>query len=103
MASWGRLESSFRIRRSKILRSDKAPQAQSPSTSTKMKSLSQTHLFDRSNREDWENKGRPESYTRALTRAMDILENYEPEPLPETAVKQIRTIVEEAEKEIALR
>ena len=68
-----------------------------------MKSLSQTHLFDRSNREDWENKGRPESYIRALARAMDILENHEPEALPDSAVKQIRTIVEEAEKEVALR
>jgi trimethylamine--corrinoid protein Co-methyltransferase len=69
------------------------------STLLKMKSLSQTHLFDRSNREDWENKGRPQSYAKALSRAIDILENHETEPLPESAVKQIQTIVEEAEKE----
>ena len=73
------------------------------STWTKMTSLSQTHLFDRSNREDWENKGRPQSYTKALSQAIDIMENHEPEPLPEPAVKQIRTIVEEAEKEVGLK
>ncbi len=68
-----------------------------------MKFLSQTQLFDRSNREDWESKGRPESYTKALSRAIYILENHEPEPLPESAVKQMRAIVEEAEKEVAFR
>jgi trimethylamine:corrinoid methyltransferase-like protein len=68
-----------------------------------MKFLSQTYLFDRCNREDWENKGRPESYSRALEQAKEILKTYIPEPLDETAVKQIRTIVEEAEKEVSFR
>lgn len=62
-------------------------------TLLKMKSLSQTHLFDRSNREDWENKGKPQSYAKALSRAIDILENHKPEPLPESAVKRISAIV----------
>jgi len=73
------------------------------STLKKMKSLSQTYLFDRCNREDWENKGRPESYTRALERAKEILRTHIPKPLDETAVKQMRTIVEEAEKEVLFR
>jgi trimethylamine--corrinoid protein Co-methyltransferase len=72
-------------------------------TLSKMKSLSQTHLFDRSNREDWENKGRPQSYDQALSRAIDILENHKPQPLPDSAVKQIRAIVEEAEKEVGAK
>ena len=68
-------------------------------TLLKMKSLSQTDLFDRNNREGWENHGKPQSYARALSRAVDILENHEPEPLPVSAAERIRAIVEEAEKE----
>lgn len=68
-------------------------------TLLKMKSLSQTYLFDRNNREDWENLGKPQSYAKALSRAIDILENHEPEPLPVSAAERIRAIVEEAEKE----
>ena len=68
-----------------------------------MKFLSQTYLFDRCNREGRENKGKPESYARTLGRAKKILKTYIPEPLDETAIKQIRTIVEEAEKEVSFR
>ena len=67
-----------------------------------MKSLSQTHLFDRSTREDWESRGKPQSYAEALSRAIDIIEDHQPEPLPPSASKQIRGIVEEAEKEVNL-
>ena len=72
-------------------------------TLLKMKSLSQTQLFDRSNREDWEKKGRQQSYAKALSRAIDILENHKPQPLPDSAFKQIRAIVEEAEKEVGVK
>lgn len=68
----------------------------------KMKSLSQTHLFDRSNREDWEMNGKPDSYARALTRAIEILDTHQPEPLPAGAAEHIQDIVEEAEKEVDL-
>jgi trimethylamine--corrinoid protein Co-methyltransferase len=67
-----------------------------------MKSLSQTHYFDRSNREDWELKGKPGSYARALARAIEIIETHQPEPLPAGAEAQIASIVEEAAKEVAL-
>jgi trimethylamine--corrinoid protein Co-methyltransferase len=69
-------------------------------TLSKMKTLSQTHLFDRNSREDWENKGKPQSYAKALSRAIDILENHKPEPLNESAARQISAIVQEAEKEV---
>jgi trimethylamine--corrinoid protein Co-methyltransferase len=69
-------------------------------TLLKMKSLSQTHLFDRSNREDWEINGKPGSYAKALSRAIEILEAHQPEPLPDGAAEHIRSIVEEAEKEV---
>ncbi len=72
------------------------------STLLKMRSMSQTRLFDRSNREDWESKGKPESYSKALLNAVDILENYTPDPLPEAVAEDIRSIVREAEKEVGL-
>jgi trimethylamine--corrinoid protein Co-methyltransferase len=69
------------------------------STLAKMRTLSQTRFFDRSNREDWEFNGKPDSYDRALARALEILNTHEPEPLPPGAAEQIRAIVAEAEKE----
>jgi trimethylamine--corrinoid protein Co-methyltransferase len=72
-------------------------------TLLKMKSLSQTELFDRSNREDWEKKGQQQGYAKALSLAIDIIENHEPEPLPGSAVKRIRVLVEEAEKEVSVK
>jgi trimethylamine--corrinoid protein Co-methyltransferase len=71
-------------------------------TLRKMKSLSQTHFFDRSNREDWEINGKPDSYARALSRAIEILETHQPDPLPAGAAERIRSIVEEAEKEVGV-
>jgi trimethylamine--corrinoid protein Co-methyltransferase len=73
------------------------------STLAKMKTLSRTHMFDRSNREDWELNGKPDSYDRALARAREILDTHQPEPLPCGAAKQIRLIVDEAEKELKLK
>lgn len=73
------------------------------STLLRMRSMSHSQLFDRSNREDWQNKGRPKSYTKALSQAIDILENHKPESLTESAVKHIHTIVEDAEKEVGLK
>jgi trimethylamine--corrinoid protein Co-methyltransferase len=69
------------------------------STLAKMKTLSRTHFFDRSNREDWELNGKPDSYARALERAREILDTHEPQPLPPGAAERIRSIVEEAEIE----
>ncbi len=71
-------------------------------TLSKMRSLSQTHLFDRNNREDWENNGKPNSYAKALSRAIEILETHQPEPLPDGAAERIRSIVEEAEKQVGV-
>jgi trimethylamine--corrinoid protein Co-methyltransferase len=72
------------------------------STLAKMRTLSQTRLFDRNNREDWEFNGKPDSYDRAMARAREILDTHEPEPLPFGAAERIRAIVEEAEKEIGI-
>ena len=69
----------------------------------KMKSFSQTLLFDRNNREDWENNGKPDSYARALARAIELLESHQPEPLPAGVADCIRDIVEEAVKKLGVK
>jgi trimethylamine--corrinoid protein Co-methyltransferase len=73
------------------------------STLAKMRTLSQTHLFDRNNREGWELNGKPDSYDKALARAREILNTHEPAPLPPGAAEQIRSIVDEAERELKLK
>jgi len=64
-----------------------------------MKSQSQAHLIDRRMREDWEASGSPDIYKRAHDKMIEILETYEPPPLPEGGRADVRSIVEEAEKE----
>jgi trimethylamine--corrinoid protein Co-methyltransferase len=64
-----------------------------------MKSQSQAHIIDRRMREDWEASGSPDIYKRAHDKMIEILETYEPPPLPDDARANLRSIVEEAEKE----
>ena len=70
------------------------------STYKHMKSQSQAQIIDRRMREDWETAGGTDAYKRAHNRMIEILETYEPAPLPENVLKTIRSIVEEAEKEL---
>lgn len=67
-----------------------------------MKSQSQAHLFDRRMREDWEAAGSKDIYQRAHEKVIDILETYEPQPLQEKVLQNIRSIVETAEKELGV-
>ena len=64
-----------------------------------MKSQSQVQIIDRRMREDWEASGSPDIYKRAHDKMIEILETYEPPPLPDDARANLRSIVEEAEKE----
>jgi trimethylamine--corrinoid protein Co-methyltransferase len=70
------------------------------STYKHMKSQSQAQIIDRRMREDWETAGGTDAYKRAHSRMIEMLETYEPAPLPENVVKTLRSIVEEAEKEL---
>ena len=67
-----------------------------------MRSQSQPKLIDRRTREDWEAGGRTDIYQRALEEARYILENHKPEPLPESVLATIRSIVEESEAELGV-
>ena len=53
-------------------------------------------LFDRHNYEAWEKAGAKTLRQRARDKALDILENHKPEPLPEDVVKELNQIIEEA-------
>jgi trimethylamine--corrinoid protein Co-methyltransferase len=64
-----------------------------------MKSQSQVQLIDRRMREDWETAGSPDIYKRAHDKMIEILETYEPPPLPDDVRATVRSIVEAAEKE----
>lgn len=67
-----------------------------------MRSQSQVDLIDRKMREDWTAAGSKDLYQRAHEKMIDILETYEPPPLPEDVRAGLRAIVTEAEKELGV-
>ena len=72
------------------------------STYKGMRSLTAPQLIDRKTRENWEAEGSTTIHERALQVAKDILENYNPDPIPDAALAEMRAIVEEAEKELGV-
>ena len=70
------------------------------STFKHMKSQSQAYIIDRRMREDWETAGSTDAHKRAHNKMIEILETYEPPPLPENVVTTIRSIVDEADREL---
>ncbi len=64
-----------------------------------MKSFSHTQLFDRSVRTNRESPNHHGNRATALSRAREILENYQPDPLSGSAKMQMQAILAEAEKE----
>ncbi|TFG69322.1 MAG: hypothetical protein E4H27_07220 [Anaerolineales bacterium] len=72
------------------------------STYRHMRSLSAPMIFDRKMREDWEQAGQTDIYTKATEKAIEILETHIPEPLPEDVRKEVRLTVEKAEAELGI-
>lgn len=70
-----------------------------PSTFKHMREQSRTKLINRRGIDRWIADGSSTMYERAIEEARSILENYEPEPLPEDVRQQLRDIVINAEKE----
>ena len=70
------------------------------STYKHMKSQSQVQLIDRRMREDWAAAGSTDIYKRAHDSVIEILETYEPAPLPANVLNTIRSIVADTEKEL---
>jgi len=69
------------------------------STYKHMRTQSQAKLIDRRMRMDWEEAGSTDIYQRALEKAKHILETHKPEPLPDSVLAEIKSIIEEAEEE----
>lgn len=59
-------------------------------------------LFERKFYENWVSAGKKTLLERSNERVIDILENYEPEPLPLNVQRQMREIITRAEKKIGL-
>jgi len=70
-----------------------------PATYAHMREQSQPRLMDRRVREDWQADGATDMYERARRRACEILESHDREPLDEDVKRQMRTIVERADRE----
>ena len=64
-----------------------------------MRELSQPTVLDRRVREDWESRGATDLATRARDRALELVESHQPMPLDPDVAKQIRRIIEAADRE----
>jgi trimethylamine--corrinoid protein Co-methyltransferase len=69
------------------------------STLKHMRELSQPEVLDRRVREDWEARGSQDLATVARARALELIESHEPMPLDPDMAKQIRGIIEAADRE----
>lgn len=67
-----------------------------------MNSQSQPRLIDRRRRPNWEELGKTDVYQRACEKAREILETHQPDPLPDSVLAEIRSIIEETEKELGV-
>ena len=67
-----------------------------------MKSQSHPQLIDRRRRPKWEELGKTDIYERACEKAREILETHQPDPLPDSVLSEIRSIIEDAEKELGV-
>jgi len=65
-----------------------------------MREQSRAEIIDRRMRSAWEMDGAIDSYTRALHKVRNILENHFPEPLPPDVLAGIRRIVKDTETDM---
>lgn len=64
-----------------------------------MRSQSRSQLIDRKMRPNWLEAGGKDMTERAYAAAIEILENYKPDPLSDEVLAKLRSIVEQAEIE----
>ena len=67
-----------------------------------MRSQSTPELIDRKGMEEWKASGSKDIYLRATQEARNILDNHQPEPLPEGVLKEIQSIITETEAELGV-
>jgi trimethylamine---corrinoid protein Co-methyltransferase len=68
------------------------------STLKLMRSQSQPKLIDRRVREDWAAAGGSDLYARSTAEARRLLDDHEPEPLPDDVLRELRAIVDAADR-----
>lgn len=68
-----------------------------------MRSQSQPKLIDRRVREDWATAGGSDLHARSTAEARRLLKEHEPEPIPEDVRREIRAIVDGADRDAAGR
>ena len=67
-----------------------------------MRSQSTPELIDRKGMEEWKASGSKDIYLRATEAARNILDNHQPEPLPEDVAYQIKSIIADTEGELGV-
>jgi trimethylamine--corrinoid protein Co-methyltransferase len=65
-----------------------------------MQGHSQPEFMDRRRMEKWQAAGARDSYQLALEKTRNILQNHQPDPLPERVLADIRSIITETEEEL---
>ncbi len=68
-------------------------------TFNNFRKLSAPTLADRHNRDGWTAAGSKDIVEKSYEKALEIIENFKPTPLPENIQKQLKDIVAEAEAE----
>jgi trimethylamine:corrinoid methyltransferase-like protein len=53
--------------------------------------------------EKWKAAGATDSYTKAAEKTRDILQNHQPQPLPEKVMADIQAIITETEDELGIK
>jgi trimethylamine---corrinoid protein Co-methyltransferase len=66
-------------------------------TFAQMRSQSRPDIIDRNMREEWAANGATDMYQRACQKALHILENHQPDPLPAEVGAQLDEIIRRAE------
>jgi trimethylamine--corrinoid protein Co-methyltransferase len=64
-----------------------------------MRELSQPALLDRRVREDWEERGATDLYTRSRNRALEIIEGHRPAPIDADVARQVEALIAAADSE----
>ncbi|MBW2410287.1 MAG: trimethylamine methyltransferase family protein [Deltaproteobacteria bacterium] len=67
-----------------------------------MRSQSIPELIDRKGMQEWKASGSRDIYLRATQEARNILDNHQPEPLPDGVCKEIQSIIRETEAELGV-
>jgi trimethylamine--corrinoid protein Co-methyltransferase len=65
-----------------------------------MQDHSQPEFMDRRRMEKWQAAGARGSYQLALEKTRDILQNHQPDPLPEKVLKEISSIITDTQNEL---